>query len=90
AEVDGNVDTNADNTVDNTVDAPATQGGEVVKVNLTTSQVEGSTVATPMVAPVTSAPKVATSSESTKVAVEYGTTAKELPNTGESENIMLY
>ncbi|NQN70204.1 SEC10/PgrA surface exclusion domain-containing protein [Streptococcus suis] len=90
AEVDGNVDTNADNTVDNTVDAPATQGGEVVKVNLTTSQVEGPTVATPMVAPVTSAPKVATSSESTKVAVEYGTTAKELPNTGESENIMLY
>ncbi|HFI0261402.1 TPA: SEC10/PgrA surface exclusion domain-containing protein [Streptococcus suis] len=89
-EDDGNVDTNADNTVDNTVDAPATQGGEVVKVNLTTSQVDGSTVATPMVAPVTSAPKVATSSESTKVAVEYGTTAKVLPNTGESENIMLY
>ncbi|HEL1732350.1 TPA: SEC10/PgrA surface exclusion domain-containing protein [Streptococcus suis] len=84
ADVDGKVD----NTVDTKVDAPATQGGEVVKIDLTTAT--GSTVATPVVAPATSAPKVDTSSESTKVAVEYGTSAEVLPNTGESENIMLY
>ncbi|HEM5927562.1 TPA: SEC10/PgrA surface exclusion domain-containing protein [Streptococcus suis] len=86
AEVDGKVD----NTVDTKVEAPATQGGEVVKVDLTTTTANGSTVATPVVAPATQAPKVATSSESTKVAVEYGATVKVLPNTGETENIMLY
>ncbi|AWX96458.1 SEC10/PgrA surface exclusion domain-containing protein [Streptococcus suis] len=91
ADVDGNTNTSAvDNKVDTQVDAPATQGGEVVKVDLTTATTNGSTVVTPVVAPATSAPKVATSSESTKVAVEYGATAKTLPNTGESENIMLY
>ncbi|HEM4029087.1 TPA: LPXTG cell wall anchor domain-containing protein, partial [Streptococcus suis] len=67
-----------------------TQGGEVVKVDLTTATTNSSTVVTPVVAPATSASKVATTSESTKVSVEYGTTAKVLPNTGESENIMLY
>ncbi|WP_153052233.1 LPXTG cell wall anchor domain-containing protein, partial [Streptococcus suis] len=72
------------------VEAPATQGGEVVKVNLTTATVNGSIVATPVVVPATPAPKVATSSESTKVEVEYGATAKVLPATGETENIMLY
>ncbi|NQN31487.1 SEC10/PgrA surface exclusion domain-containing protein [Streptococcus suis] len=91
AEVDGKVDTPAvDAKVDTQVDAPATQGGEVVKVDLTTATANGSIVATPVVAPATPAPKVTTSSESTKVAVEYGATAKTLPNTGESENIMLY
>lgn len=86
AEVDGKVD----NTVDTKVEAPVTQGGEVVKVDLATATTNSSTVATPVVAPATSAPKVATSSESTKVEVEYGATAKVLPNTGETENIMLY
>ncbi|MGQ7427052.1 SEC10/PgrA surface exclusion domain-containing protein [Streptococcus suis] len=91
AEVDGKVNTPAvDNTVDTKVEAPATQGGEVVKVNLTTATVNGSIVATPVVVPATPAPKVATSSESTKVEVEYGATAKVLPATGETENIMLY
>ncbi|HEM5030969.1 TPA: SEC10/PgrA surface exclusion domain-containing protein [Streptococcus suis] len=83
ADVDGKVD----NTVDTKVDAPATQGGEVVKVDLTTATTNGSTVATPVVAPATPAPKVATPS---KVGVEHGTSAEVLPNTGESENIMLY
>ncbi|NQI73218.1 SEC10/PgrA surface exclusion domain-containing protein [Streptococcus suis] len=99
ADVDGKVDAPAvDNTVDNkvdapvdtNVDAPTTQGGEVVKVDLTTTATNSSTVATPVVATTVSTPKVATSSESTKVAVEYGATAKVLPNTGETENIMLY
>ncbi|NQN90694.1 SEC10/PgrA surface exclusion domain-containing protein [Streptococcus suis] len=99
AEVDGKVNTPAvDNTVDTKVDAPAdtkveapaTRGGEVVKVDLTPATTNSSTVATPVVTPATSAPKLATSSESTKVAVEYGATAKVLPATGESENIMLY
>ncbi|HFI0673200.1 TPA: SEC10/PgrA surface exclusion domain-containing protein [Streptococcus suis] len=36
------------------------------------------------------APAVTPKTEPAKVAVEYGTTAKALPNTGESENIMLY
>ncbi|HEM6588715.1 TPA: SEC10/PgrA surface exclusion domain-containing protein [Streptococcus suis] len=88
--VDNTVDTKVDAPVDTKVEAPATQGGEVVKVNLTTATTNSSTVATPVVAPATSAPKVATSSESTKVAVEYGTTDKVLPATGETENIMLY
>ncbi|NQN59392.1 SEC10/PgrA surface exclusion domain-containing protein [Streptococcus suis] len=106
AEVDGKVDTRVDNTVDTKVDAPvdtkveapvdtkveapATQGGEVVKVDLTTATTNSSTVATPVVTPTVSTPKVATTSESTKVAVEYGATAKVLPATGETENIMLY
>ncbi|HFI0119679.1 TPA: SEC10/PgrA surface exclusion domain-containing protein [Streptococcus suis] len=42
-----------------------------------------------VVAPVP-APAIAPQTEPAKVAVEYGTTAKALPNTGESENIMLY
>ncbi|HEL1633481.1 TPA: SEC10/PgrA surface exclusion domain-containing protein [Streptococcus suis] len=84
-DVDGNTNTPAvDNTVDTKVDAPVTQGGEVVKVDLTTNS---STVATPVVAPTVSTPQVATSS---KVGVEHGTSAEVLPNTGESENIMLY
>ncbi|HEL1617878.1 TPA: SEC10/PgrA surface exclusion domain-containing protein [Streptococcus suis] len=88
AEVDGKVNTTVvDNTVDTKVEAPATQGGEVVKVDLTTATTNGSTVATPVVAPATPAPKVATPS---KVGVEHGTSAEVLPNTGESENIMLY
>ncbi len=41
----------------------------------------------PVVAPTVSTPKVATPS---KVGVEHGTSAEVLPNTGESENIMLY
>ncbi|HEP1818586.1 TPA: SEC10/PgrA surface exclusion domain-containing protein [Streptococcus suis] len=99
AEVDGKVDTPVvDNTVDTKVEAPAdtkveaptTQGSEVVKVDLTTATTNSLTVATPVVAPATPAPKVVTSSESTKVAVEYGATAKVLPATGETENIMLY
>lgn len=88
--VDNTVATKVDAPVDTKVEAPATQGGEVVKVNLTPATTNSSTVATPVVAPATSAPKVATSSESTKVEVEYGTTAKVLPATGETENIMLY
>lgn len=36
------------------------------------------------------APKLATSSKPVKVGVEHGTSAEVLPNTGESENIMLY
>ncbi|MBY4967238.1 SEC10/PgrA surface exclusion domain-containing protein [Streptococcus suis] len=84
AEVDGKVDTPAVNTK---VEAPATQGGEVVKVDLTNATANGSTVATPVVAPTVSTPKVATLS---KVGVEHGTSAEVLPNTGESENIMLY
>ncbi|HEM3195604.1 SEC10/PgrA surface exclusion domain-containing protein [Streptococcus suis] len=83
AEVDGKVEAPADTKVE----APATQGGEVVKVDLTTATTNGSTVATPVVAPATPAPKVATPS---KVGVEHGTSAEVLPNTGESENIMLY
>lgn len=86
ADVDGKVDA----PVDTNVDAPTTQGGEVVKVDLTTTATNSSTVATPVVATTVSTPKVATSSESTKVAVEYGATVKVLPNTGETENIMLY
>ncbi|MGQ7491604.1 SEC10/PgrA surface exclusion domain-containing protein [Streptococcus suis] len=93
--VEAPVDTKVEAPVDTKVEAPTTQGGEVVKVDLTTATTNSSTVATPVVAPATPAPatpapKVATSSESTKVAVEYGATAKVLPNTGESENIMLY
>ncbi|MGQ7413077.1 SEC10/PgrA surface exclusion domain-containing protein [Streptococcus suis] len=88
AEVDGKVNTPVvDNTVDTKVDAPVTQGGEVVKVDLTTATANGSTVATPVVAPTVSTPKVATLS---KVGVEHGTSTEVLPNTGESENIMLY
>lgn len=44
-------------------------------------------VATNVSAPVAPAPKLATPS---KVGVGYGTSAEVLPNTGESENIMLY
>ncbi|HEL1644643.1 TPA: SEC10/PgrA surface exclusion domain-containing protein [Streptococcus suis] len=88
ADVDGNTNTPAvDNTVDTKVEAPATQGGEAVKVDFTTIATNSSTVATPVVAPATPAPKVATPS---KVGVEHGTSAEVLPNTGESENIMLY
>ncbi|HEP1823045.1 TPA: SEC10/PgrA surface exclusion domain-containing protein [Streptococcus suis] len=59
---------------------------EIPKELLDKAEVDGN-VNTPVVAPVTSAPKVATPS---KVGVEHGTSAEVLPNTGESENIMLY
>ncbi|HEM5651150.1 TPA: SEC10/PgrA surface exclusion domain-containing protein [Streptococcus suis] len=59
---------------------------EIPKELLDKAEVDGK-VDTPVVAPVTSAPKVATPS---KVGVEHGTSAEALPNTGESENIMLY
>lgn len=88
--VDNPVDTKVDAPVDTKVEAPATQGGEVVKVDLTPATTNSSTVATPVATHTVSTPKVATSSESTKVAVEYGTTDKVLPATGETENIMLY
>ncbi|HEL2004639.1 TPA: SEC10/PgrA surface exclusion domain-containing protein [Streptococcus suis] len=64
---------------------------EIPKELLDKAEVDGNVntpaVDTPVVAPVTSAPKVATPS---KVGVEHGTSAEVLPNTGESENIMLY
>ncbi|HFU4373182.1 TPA: SEC10/PgrA surface exclusion domain-containing protein [Streptococcus suis] len=59
---------------------------EIPKELLDKVEVDGK-VDAPVVAPVTSAPKVATPS---KVGVEHGTSAEVLPNTGESENIMLY
>ncbi|HEM4138550.1 TPA: SEC10/PgrA surface exclusion domain-containing protein [Streptococcus suis] len=59
---------------------------EIPKELLDKVEVDGK-VDAPVVAPVTSAPKVATPS---KVGVEHGMSAEVLPNTGESENIMLY
>ncbi|WP_105100747.1 LPXTG cell wall anchor domain-containing protein [Streptococcus suis] len=59
---------------------------EIPKELLDKADVDGK-VDTPVVAPATPAPKVATPS---KVGVEHGTSAEVLPNTGESENIMLY
>ncbi|HFI0238488.1 TPA: SEC10/PgrA surface exclusion domain-containing protein [Streptococcus suis] len=63
---------------------------ELPKEFLEKSEVVATNVVTNGSAPVAPAPKLATASEPVKVGVEHGTSAEVLPNTGESENIMLY